>query len=196
MTREEAIQILADLIDSPFLHTWEKQNKALHMAIEALSAPQTDLINRGRADAIEAVAQQWLFEASVGNPYVNDDDIGEYRKLAEELFEDVPSADAVSREFYKDAVKANIRLVIENRKLKEQLESAEAEWISCSKRLPSEKDGQVLVTKRSEVRIATYSEFSDTWYIGEMYAVGGEDPIAWMPLPKPYREDGDPDEAD
>ena len=38
MTREEAIQILADLIDSPFLHTWEKQNKALHMAIEALSA--------------------------------------------------------------------------------------------------------------------------------------------------------------
>ena len=38
MTKEEAIQILADLIDSPFLHTWEKQNKALHMAIEALSA--------------------------------------------------------------------------------------------------------------------------------------------------------------
>lgn len=37
ITREEAIQILADLIDSPFLHTWEKQNKALHMAIEALT---------------------------------------------------------------------------------------------------------------------------------------------------------------
>ena len=54
----------------------------------------SDLISR--ADAIEAVAQQWLFEASVGNPYVNDDDIGEYRKLAEELFEDVPSADADS----------------------------------------------------------------------------------------------------
>lgn len=56
----------------------------------------TDLISR--ADAIEAVAQQWLFEASVGNPYVNDDDIGEYRKLAEELFEDVPSADAEMRD--------------------------------------------------------------------------------------------------
>ena len=39
MTREEAIQILADLIDNPFLHTWEEQNKALHMAIEALSEP-------------------------------------------------------------------------------------------------------------------------------------------------------------
>lgn len=37
MTREEAIKILADLTDNFFLHTWEKQNKALHMAIEALS---------------------------------------------------------------------------------------------------------------------------------------------------------------
>lgn len=57
----------------------------------------SDLISR--ADAIEAVAQQWLFEASVGNPYVNDDDIGEYRKIAEALFEDVPSADAVQGEW-------------------------------------------------------------------------------------------------
>ena len=38
MTREEAIQILADLTDNLFLHTWEEQYKALHMAIEALSA--------------------------------------------------------------------------------------------------------------------------------------------------------------
>lgn len=57
-----------------------------------IDTAHTDLISR--ADAIEAVAQQWLFEASVGNPYVNDDDIGEYRKIAEALFEDVPSADA------------------------------------------------------------------------------------------------------
>ena len=57
----------------------------------------SDLISR--ADAIEAVAQQWLFEASAESPYVNDDDIGEYRKLAEELFEDVPSADAKQGEW-------------------------------------------------------------------------------------------------
>ena len=63
----------------------------------------TDYISR--ADAIEAVAQQWLFEASVGNPYVNDDDIGEYRKLAEELFEDVPSAEAVQGEWEKTKLK-------------------------------------------------------------------------------------------
>ena len=55
-----------------------------------------------RADAIEAVAQEWLSEASAESPYVNDDDIGEYRKLAKELFEDVPSADAVPQsEQYK-----------------------------------------------------------------------------------------------
>ena len=52
--------------------------------------------------------------------------------IVNDLFKALPSADAVSREFYEDAVKANIRLVIENRKLKEQIESAEAvqgEWI-------------------------------------------------------------------
>lgn len=48
-----------------------------------------------REDAIEVVAQQWLFEASTESPYVNDDDIGEYRNLAEGLFEDVPTIDAV-----------------------------------------------------------------------------------------------------
>ena len=40
MNREEAIKILADLTDNIFLHTWEKQNKALHMAIEALTNVQ------------------------------------------------------------------------------------------------------------------------------------------------------------
>ena len=56
-----------------------------------------DLISR--ADAIEAVAQQWLFEASAESPYVNDDDIDDYRKLAEELLSDIPSAEAVQGEW-------------------------------------------------------------------------------------------------
>lgn len=66
-------------------------------------------------------------------------------------------------------------------------DNTQYDWIPVIEKLPSEKDGQVLVTKCSEVRIATYSEFSDTWYVGEMCAVGGEDPIAWRPLPKPYK---------
>lgn len=122
MTREEAIQELQNckgLIQQDGQdYLDERDIPLLDMAIEALSKPincikckhyyeteddtgvhghcrmdtaHTDLISR--ADAIEAVAQQWLFEASVECPYVNDDDIGEYRKLAEELFEDVPSAE-------------------------------------------------------------------------------------------------------
>ena len=114
----------------------------------------SDLINR--ADAIEAVAQQWLFEASVENPYVNDDDIGEYRKLAEELFEDVPSADA--------------------------------EWILCSERLP-EKDELVLVTVWNDVTIAWRNIYGGWESAEDMYEKG--DVTAWMPLPKPYREDGE-----
>ena len=105
MTREEAIEMLKNTIayESNFA-------EAKRMAIEALKGGDAEMNeinpkqymqvspNNGadlisRADAIEAVAQQWLFEASAESPYVNDDDIGEYRKLAEELFEDVPSAE-------------------------------------------------------------------------------------------------------
>lgn len=46
-----------------------------------------------RSDAVEVVAQQWLFDASVDSPYITDDDIGDYRELARELFADVPTAD-------------------------------------------------------------------------------------------------------
>ena len=52
MTREEAIQILADLTDNPFLHTWEEQYKALHMAIEALSA-EAEWIPREHFDVLK-----------------------------------------------------------------------------------------------------------------------------------------------
>ena len=49
MTREEAIKILADLTDNLFLHTWEEQYKALHMAIEALLA---DTVSREMYDDV------------------------------------------------------------------------------------------------------------------------------------------------
>ena len=52
------------------------------------------------------------------------------------ISKEIPSADVVSREFYEDAVKANTRLVIENRELKEQIESADrpsGEWLRQDK---------------------------------------------------------------
>ena len=63
------------------------------------------------------------------------------------------------------------------------------QWIKCSERLPSEKDGRVLISMPGgEVETGRYSEFSERWYKGDMCGVGGEDPVAWMPLPEPYKE--------
>lgn len=66
------------------------------------------------------------------------------------------------------------------------------EWIPVSERLPKECDGSVLVSKEDgQVTTGLHSEFSDVWYIGDMCGVGGCKVIAWMPLPMPYREDGE-----
>lgn len=59
-------------------------------------------------------------------------------------------------------------------------------WIPVSERLPKELDGTVLITVNGEVKTGQYSEFNNTWYKGDMGGVGGDDPIAWMPLPAPY----------
>ena len=100
-----------------------------------------------------------------------------------------PIVDITTRELCEDISCTDCPFMQETCKLMDYVAYAEAVqgWIPCSERLPSEKDGQVLVTKRGKVRIATYSEFDGTWYVGEMCAVGGEDPIAWMPLPTPYK---------
>lgn len=75
-------------------------------------------------------------------------------------------------------------------------------WIKCSERLPEESDGTVLVCFPDEfpysnkepyvnakhnqrIRIASYSQFNNTWYIGDFGAIGEVRPIAWMPLPEP-----------
>lgn len=62
-------------------------------------------------------------------------------------------------------------------------------WIPCSEKLPSEKDGCVLICdEKGRINLGKYSEHNITWYIGAMYAVGGAKVIAWMLLPEPYKE--------
>lgn len=80
-----------------------------------------------------------------------------------------------------------------------------SQWIPCSEKLPEEADGTVLVCMPNEspynereqfinakhnqqVETAHYSQHSDTWYFA-MGAVSETRPIAWMPLPEPYREE-------
>ena len=85
-----AVKVLEELPSAEMtLQTPQTYGKSINPSNAEVVA---DYINR--VYAIEAVAQQWLFEASAESPYVNDDDIDDYRKLAEELLSDIPSAEA------------------------------------------------------------------------------------------------------
>jgi hypothetical protein len=81
-------------------------------------------------------------------------------------------------------------------------------WIPCSERLPSAEDCPMdcMVTRRSKY-VGNYTDMAvaeadGTWTHEDWKAIAikGEatcistrdaDIIAWMPLPKPYREDGE-----
>lgn len=182
MTKEEAIQILTDLQDGSG-QTYE----AIRFAIESLTNVQNlhngDLISR--ADAIEAVRkklQDW------GGYAFEDYRRGLYE--AQDIIEALPSAELPP---------AN---------LKQKFESAEAEWIPCSERLPElhpvtyhdpvtlfsqyKISYPVLATVDGEVLIAEYEDDLDgrtAWMAADTEMKLNV--IAWMPLPKPYREDGE-----
>ena len=82
-------------------------------------------------------------------------------------------------------------------------------WIPVTERLPKDADGMVFVLmpdvfpynskqpfanceQDRRIEMAHYSEHSETWYFGDCGAVGGKDPIAWIPrdtLPEPPKEE-------
>ena len=76
--------------------------------------------------------------------------------------------------------------------------SAGAEWIPCSERLPK-RDELVLVTYKTTDRIHLCRYIDDgsenPWwsYIDDCCAWNNV-VLAWMPLPKPYREESEADE--
>lgn len=82
-----------------------------------------------------------------------------------------------------------------------KLPSAEAEWIPCSERLPDaeygEGDSMLCCTESGLMYILYWNGGNWCASTGEPYhwvnhKTGWHDKvIAWMPLPKPYREDGE-----
>lgn len=75
------------------------------------------------------------------------------------------------------------------------------DWIPCNKKLP-EEDGQYLITVKYEPEEGhenIYTEHGE-WFNGNwdkcfFYGYCGkvESILAWMPMPDPYREEGDKD---
>lgn len=70
--------------------------------------------------------------------------------------------------------------------------SAEPQWILCSEKLP--EDGTevfVYLFNRPSPYIAWIKDCR--WYTEDFEVESEDEPIAWMPLPKPYKE-GEQDE--
>ena len=70
----------------------------------------------------------------------------------------------------------------------------EQKWIPCSERLPESKPEDleyptvIACCEDGEVMTACYYESTKEWGIGEYYD-RKINPVAWMPLPSPDRED-------
>ena len=132
-----------------------------------------DLISR--ADAIGAVYRYFAEEFN-NEPYETDED-------GDEVFTDMKSVNKLLA--HNKAVSKAIKA----------LPSAEAEWIPCSERLPAMGDYVLTYRPSLAMRMVVdsyeeyYGEDDNEWHAEWVY---GEDKVvAWMPLPMPYREDGE-----
>lgn len=74
------------------------------------------------------------------------------------------------------------------------LPSANAEWIPCSERLPKKGEVVLITNGKGNVRCGQYRSEYDVrdgthywWWKGKTV----ESVLAWMPLPMPYREEGE-----
>ena len=140
----------------------------------------SDLIRR--EDAIKAIDLRVRIPHDVVS--------AQYASMAKNAIYSVPSADRPQDDEFKNFDRESLILLIEAQKerIGELLADRPQEWIPCSERLPKWKehtDDMVLVCYADgSVRFNTFMNWQ--WVQGE--------PIAWMPLPKPWK--GADDETD
>ena len=88
------------------------------------------------------------------------------------------SSDAVHIDIYRELYEKYVEL---------KHESAEAEWIPCSERLPNDAKDVLVCMRNGWIYMASYRHNRRLW---KFYADGYADceiVIAWMPLPTPYK---------
>ena len=126
--------------------------------------------------------------------------VKESRTLVKDLVKE-PCEDAVSREAAIDvAENAFVRGLLASPDIR-KLPSAQPEpqWISVTERLPESKPEDleyptvIACCEDGEVMTACYYESTKEWGIGENYD-RKINPVAWMPLPEPYRAERRTDE--
>ena len=111
-------------------------------------------------------------------------------------YSEVPnSSDCISRQAAIDAVFKDDR----NTTIKQRLEALppakpEPQWIPVSERLP--KDGTEVFVYMFDPPSPFIAWIEDTrWHTDEFEVEREDDPIAWMPLPDPYRAERRTDNA-
>ena len=106
--------------------------------------------------------------------------------------ERVRLAGGISEEELTDDFKDGVLTVLEMLRTEPPVTPKQPGWIPCSERLPK-KDGRYQVTRHDDV---TNTEFIDIlWYEGNLWwnrhSTGDYAVTAWMPLPAPYRPEGE-----
>ena len=85
----------------------------------------------------------------------------------------------ITVEINRNAIKANGWLI----HMGVECERMKSEWIPCSERLPEEQKLVLITRSNGEVCIIRWNTW---WYKQTKYPT--IKPIAWMPLPEPYKE--------
>ena len=95
--------------------------------------------------------------------------------------------DSAEHNDYLDGISTAIATV-------DDLPSAEAEWIPCSERLPS-NDESVIVSVLDDHGDTPWKYTTVAWRYNGVWISDNDilcgTTVAWMPLPKPYREDSE-----
>ena len=158
--------------------------------------PHTDTISR--AKAIDALRKMQTYKLFSGDDMLLIDQAGAQTELmllppAQPDVPDINVGDTISRQAAIEAVAEAMRglpvvcIDIAEEAIKQlppaQPERITSRWIPCGER-PPENDNDVLVQMNDGSMMVDYrAASSNSWFWAEL----DDEPVAWMPLPEPYK---------